>query len=101
METPDTEKDNLTHRLNCRVTEKEYKLVEDRATSLGLKKSDYMRSLVLGHVPRERFDVSTRRNLAGIGNNLNQFVARVNLGMDERELVMEVAREIKALLSQP
>lgn len=100
METTPSEKDNRTHQINCRVTAAEYAQVSERATSIGLSKTDYVRQLVLGHVPRERFDVSTRRNLAGIGNNLNQFVARINVGMDERELVMEVVREIKALLAQ-
>lgn len=100
METTPTEKDNRTHHIMFRVTASEFAFINDRAASLGLKRTDYARQLILGYTPREQLDATTRRNLVGIGTNLNQFMKRINLGFDERELVLQVVGEIDALLTK-
>lgn len=100
MENAPAEKVNRTHRIDFRLTPAEHALVSERAASIGLSKTDYVRELVLGHVPQQQLDAATRRNLAGIGTNLNQFVARINAGIDEREMVMEVVQELKRLLKK-
>jgi len=66
-----------------RFTPDEFAIVAERARVCGRAPARFIREAALGAVPRERRSAANAelvRQLARIGNNLNQLVARVHAG---------------------
>jgi len=60
--------------------------------------SEYLRRLGIGHPVEARFDKDEKRNLVGIGRNLNQLAAKANNGFFYHKPIMEVLEQLKRIL---
>lgn len=84
-----TLKDDKVKRLNCRVTEREYKIFEKKVEKSKLTKSEFMRKSILEKDIIVIDDVKELvSQIKAIGINLNQLTRAVNSGeiSDIREL---------------
>ena len=82
-------KDDKVKRLNCRVTEREYKIFEKKVEKSKLTKSEFMRKSILEKDIIVIDDVKELvSQIKAIGINLNQLTRAVNSGeiSDIREL---------------
>jgi hypothetical protein len=72
---------NRDQQIHFRVTEDEKKAIAARAKAAGFKKvSDYLRVLGMGAEVREALPPELRRQLVGIGTNLNQIARLAQTG---------------------
>ncbi len=81
------------------LDEKEEHLLKTNAKKTGLSISGYLRSLLIGHVPRaqpsEDFFL-LYRELNAVGNNLNQIAARANaIGFINAHDFTNAAKEVQ------
>lgn len=88
---PNKREPNREEVLRFRVTADEKKAIEDKATAAGYKKtSDYLRTLGLQGEVKQVIPPELRRQLVGIGTNLNQIARRIQsstlYGTDEATL---------------
>ena len=73
-------------RLELRLSEEDYKILEENSTKLGLKKSEYIRRICCTknenlEVLKENF-LKNLLELKRIGNNLNQISKKLNQGSE-------------------
>lgn len=74
---PEAAEPNRDQQIHFRVTADEKKAIEAKAKAAGFKKvSDYLRVLGMGAEVKEVLPAELRRQLVGIGTNLNQ-IARL------------------------
>lgn len=68
-------------RIWARLTEEEYEIITSRIQKTGVSKEAYIRSVLLGRVPREKPDerfYDVMRELSGMANNTNQLARKAN-----------------------
>lgn len=76
--TPEPVDPNRNEQMHFRVTADEKKVIAANAAAAGYKKtSDYLRTLGLKGEVREVLPPELRRQLVGIGTNLNQIARRI------------------------
>lgn len=72
---------NRDQQMHFRVTANEKKAIEDRAKAAGYRKvSDYLRVVGMGTEVKEVLPAELRRQLVGIGTNLNQIARLAQAG---------------------
>jgi len=72
---------NRDQQMHFRVTAEEKKAIEEKAKAAGYNKvSDYLRVLGMGTEVREVLPAELRRQLVGIGTNLNQIARLAQAG---------------------
>lgn len=86
-----------------KLTEEDFKLVQEKAGKLGMKATQYAREMTLKGGIKSRFtleELDKMRKLSGMANNLNQITRKINAyGMyDAVAEVFELIGKIKALL---
>lgn len=77
-----------------RFTPDEFAVVAERARTCGRAPARFIREAALGAIPRERRSAANAelvRQLARIGNNLNQLAARAHAGAPVLEGAIETA----------
>lgn len=87
------------HSFVLRLDEKEYRYLCSQLERTGLKREQYIRSLILGHEVRSRPPVeyaNLLRELSAIGNNINQLARIANTGKTVSE---QTLAEIKSMQS--
>lgn len=94
--TPNPVEPNRDKVLRFRVTEDEKHAIEAKSKAAGFKKtSDYLRTLGLQGEVEEVIPAELRRQLVGIGTNLNQIARRIQsstlYATDEKTLQQLVA----------
>ena len=78
---PATGEATRDQQIHFRVTAAEKKVIAAKAKAAGYRKvSDYLRSLGLGSEVREAVPAELRRQLVGIGTNLNQLARLAQSG---------------------
>lgn len=75
-----------SERLELRLSEGDYKILEENSTKFGLKKSEYIRRMCCSknenlEVLKENF-LKNISELKRIGNNLNQISKKLNQGSE-------------------
>jgi predicted DNA binding CopG/RHH family protein len=93
-------KENKDRTIPLRVTQQDYVKIKSKATLAGLSVSEYLRKLGTGHPVQARFDKDEKRNLQGIGTNLNQLAAFANKGFFYQKPITEVLEELKRILKK-
>jgi predicted DNA binding CopG/RHH family protein len=93
-------RENKDRTIPLRVTQHEYASIKSKATLAGLSVSEYLRKLGTGHPVQARFDKDEKRNLQGIGTNLNQLAAFANKGYFYQKPITEVLEELKRILKK-
>jgi hypothetical protein len=76
---PAKEEKKLSRSINLKLTEADFDTVAQKATSVGMKPTQYARKMVLDGEIKSRYtkeELDLRRKIAGMANNINQ-VARV------------------------
>lgn len=78
---PTKEKEKLSTSINLKLTEADFKKVNEKAEKLGMKATQYTREMTLkggvkSHFTLEELDLM--RKLAGMANNLNQLARKAN-----------------------
>ena len=95
--------DKLSHCIKVKLTEIDYVKVMNKAENVGIKPAVYAREMVLnGYVksPLTEEQMGLMRILAGIANNLNQFLRHLNAGeMKHKLAVMELIIDIKKIIN--
>jgi len=93
----------LSTSINLKLTEDDFKKVNEKAGKLGMKATGYAREMTLkgsvkSHFTLEALDLM--RKLAGMANNLNQLARKANsIGYKSAEKALfELACDIKKLL---
>ena len=69
------------NRISVRLSDEEHDIIKSRVESTGLSKEAYIRSILLGNIPKEKPDerfYSAMKDLAGIANNVNQLARKAN-----------------------
>jgi len=98
---PDRAKrENKDRTIPLRVTQQDYAAIKSKATLAGLTISEYLRKLGTGHPVQAKFDKDEKRNLQGIGTNLNQLAAYANKGFFYQKPITEVLEELKRILKK-
>ena len=93
-------RENKNRTIPLRVTEHEYTSIKSKATLAGLSISEYLRKLGTGYPVQARFDKDEKRNLQGIGTNLNQLAAFANKGYFYQKPITEVLEALKHILKK-
>jgi len=97
---PAKEKDKLTCSINLKLTEEDFKTIQEKAGKVGMKPTQYAREMVLkGHI-KSRFtieELDKMRKLSGMANNLNQIARQANIsGYSKSALdITRITGEIK------
>jgi hypothetical protein len=81
-----------------RVSAAEAETIKGNAILAGLSVSEYLRKLGTGHQVQARFDKDEKRNLQGIGTNMNQLAAYANKGFFYEKPLLEVLEQLKKIL---
>lgn len=81
-----------------RVSQQEFDTIRTHAILAGLSVSEYLRRLGTGHQVLARFEKDEKRNLQGIGTNLNQLAAYANKGFFYQKPLSEVLEQLKKIL---
>ena len=69
------------NRLWVHLSDDEFAVVKHRINKTGLSKESYIRSVLLGYIPKEKPDerfYAMMKDLAGIANNANQLARKAN-----------------------
>ena len=77
------ESTKLTRSINLKLTEDDYDAISEKATSVGMKPTQYARRMVLNGSIKSRYtkeELDLRRKIAGMANNLNQLARKANAG---------------------
>jgi hypothetical protein len=91
---PAKEEKKLSRSINLKLTEDDFKAISQKAASVGMKPTQYVRQMVLDGGIKSRYtkeELDLRRKIAGMANNLNQLARRANAGRFEdagRDLVI-------------
>ena len=93
-------RENKDRTIPLRVSQRDYATIKSKATLAGLSVSEYLRKLGTGHPVQARFDKDEKRNLQGIGTNLNQLAAFANKGFFYQKPITEVLEELKRILKK-
>lgn len=93
-------RENKNKTIPLRVTQHEYASIKSKATLAGLSVSEYLRKLGTGHPVQARFDKDEKRNLQGIGTNLNQLAAFANKGYFYQKPITEALEALKHVLKK-
>lgn len=93
-----SKKTNKDRTIPLRVTQQQYATIKSKAMLAGYSVSEYLRRLGIGHPVEARFDKDEKRNLVGIGRNLNQLAAKANNGFFYHKPIMEVLEQLKRIL---
>lgn len=91
-------KTNKDRTIPLRVTQQQYATIKSKAMLAGYSVSEYLRRLGIGYPVEARFDKDEKRNLVGIGRNLNQLAAKANNGFFYHKPIMEVLEQLKRIL---
>lgn len=82
-----------------RVTEDEKKAIESKASEAGFKSvSAYLRDLGQGTEIQQKLPAEVRRQLVGIGNNLNQIARLANSGKQFQTHEAQLQQALSAIL---
>jgi predicted DNA binding CopG/RHH family protein len=97
------ESTKLTRSINLKLTKDDFDAITEKATSVGMKPTQYARQMVLNGRIKPRYtkeDLDLRRKIAGMANNLNQLTHRANrYGFYEAGLdVYDVLKQVKKML---
>jgi predicted DNA binding CopG/RHH family protein len=79
---PAKEKAKLNFSINLKLTEEDFKTVQEKAAKLGMKPTQYAREMVLKGSVKSRFtleELDKMRKLSGMANNLNQIAKKANI----------------------
>lgn len=100
---PAKENLKLSTSINLKLTEADFKKVNEKAGKLGMKATQYAREMTLKGSVKSHFtleELDLMHKLAGMANNLNQLARKANsIGYKAAEKVLfELACEIKKLL---
>lgn len=93
-------RENKDKTIPLRVTQRQLVMIKSKAKLAGLSVSEYLRKLGTGHPVQARFDKDEKRNLQGIGTNLNQLAAFANKGYFYQKPITEVLEELKRILKK-
>jgi len=69
------------NRLWVHLSDDEFAVVKQHINRTGLSKEAYIRSVLLGYIPREKPDerfYEMMKDLSGIANNVNQLARKAN-----------------------
>lgn len=100
---PAKENLKLSTSINLKLTEADFKKVNEKAEKLGMKATQYAREMTLKGSVKSHFtleELDLMRKLAGMANNLNQLARKANsIGYKSAEKALfELACDIKKLL---
>lgn len=100
---PAKAKEKLSTSINLKLTEDDFKRINEKAEKLGMKATQYAREMTLKGSVKSHFtleELDLMRKLAGMANNLNQIARKANsIGYKAAEKALfELACEIKKLL---
>jgi hypothetical protein len=100
---PKKEKAKLSTSINLKLTEADFKKVNEKAEKFGMKATQYAREMVLKGGVKSGFtleELDLMRELSGMANNLNQLARKANsIGYKAVEKALfEFACDIKKLL---
>ena len=98
---PSNQRPARTTRIPVRLRPDENATVRERAQACGMTLARYMRETALGAVPKARhrlLEMEAVRELARIGNNLNQlaYIANLNEEIEREEELRAVLEEVLA-----
>jgi hypothetical protein len=87
-----------------KLTKADFDTVTQKATSVGMKPTQYARKMVLDGEIKSRYtkeELDLRRKIAGMANNLNQIAKRANAGGLENAgwALIDLCDELKKLLN--
>ena len=91
-------RENKDKVIPVRVSLQEAETIKANAILAGLSVSEYLRKLGAGHQVQARFDKDEKRNLQGIGTNMNQLAAYANKGFFYEKPLLEVLEQLKKIL---
>jgi hypothetical protein len=97
------ESTKLSRSINLKLTKADFDTVTEKATSVGMKPTQYARKMVLDGEIKSRYtkeELDLRRKIAGMANNLNQLARKANAGRFEdagRDIVV-LYNDLKKLL---
>lgn len=91
-------RENKGKMIPVRVSEQEHATIKANAILAGLSVSEYLRKLGSGQPVQARFEKEEKRNLQGIGTNLNQLAAYANKGFFYEKPLLEVLEKLKKIL---
>jgi Bacterial mobilisation protein (MobC). len=100
---PAKETAKLSASINLKLTEADFKKVNEKAEKLGMKATQYAREMTLKGGVKSRFtleELDLMRKLAGIANNMNQLARKANQAgyIKEAVEIMTATKLIKRLL---
>ncbi len=95
-----SKKANKVRTIPLRVTHQQYATIRSKAMLAGFSVSEYLRRLGIGHPVEARFDKHEKRNLVGLGRNLNQLSAYANNGFFYHKPIKEVLEQRKRILEK-
>lgn len=78
---PAKEKEKLSCSINLKLTEDDFKSVQEKAAGLGMNPTVYAREMTLKGRIKSRFtieELDKMRKLSGMANNLNQIARKAN-----------------------
>ena len=87
-------------KITVRLSEKERKFLGEQADAGGMKIEPYVRELIMGNEvksrPKEEW-AEVVRQVAAVGNNINQIARNTNLGM---EVTVDILKEVLEMQKQ-
>jgi len=100
---PAKENAKLSTSINLKLTEADFKKVNEKAEKLGMKATQYAREMTLKGSVKSHFtleELDLMRKLSGMVNNLNQLARKANsIGYKAAEKALfELACDIKKLI---
>ena len=85
-------------KITVRLSEKERKFLGEQADAGGMKIEPYIRELIMGNEvksrPKEEW-AEVVRQVAAVGNNINQIAKNTNMGMEVTADILKVVLEMQ------
>lgn len=85
-------------KITVRLSEKERKFLGEQADEGGMKIEPYIRELIMGNEvksrPKEEW-AEVVRQVAAVGNNINQIAKNTNMGMEVTEDILKEVLEMQ------
>ena len=105
MARPKIDADKLrTATIGVRVSPAEYARLREKAAAMGMTPAQWLRAAALDRqlppAPAPAVNLDTYRELARIGINLNQVVARINASQAAPEIPPAIAAELLHLVKE-
>ncbi len=95
-------KDKLSHSINLKLSEVDFKRLQDKARKIRLTPTVYARQMVLKGCVKAPFSVEELgliRKIAGEANNLNQIAKHLNSGFESHKIyACAVIKRLKELV---